>query len=141
MRFSDEYAKAKMKLYAAAKASVKPSEITKGDSVLLKNNRTTARGKSAYDPAPYEMKERKGSMVTAQRGDHKVDHTPDECDIQPQPAITCNHNVYNHHHNNNTLLRKSCLQRVDQEGKPKHHNASKTLSWTSNNDILWTYWI
>ncbi|KAK3748859.1 hypothetical protein QZH41_012061, partial [Actinostola sp. cb2023] len=35
MHISDEYAKAKMKLYADAKASVKPAEITKDDSVLL----------------------------------------------------------------------------------------------------------
>ena len=61
---NDDRAKLKRKYYAEKKSYVKPSLLEKGDTVLLKNNHKSKRF-SPYDPRPYEVVGKKGSMVTA----------------------------------------------------------------------------
>ena len=62
----DSTAKAKMKVYADSKSSAKSSEISVGDTVLVrqrKKNKLTMK----FDPSPYQVTKRKGSRVTASR--------------------------------------------------------------------------
>ena len=61
-----------MKSYADNKAYVKPSDFKVGDSVLVKNT-GISKAQTPCGSIPLEIIAKKGSMVTAQRGeqDHK----------------------------------------------------------------------
>ena len=63
---NDELSKFKMKSYADMKSNAKRSKIEEGDSVLLRNDFKSKRF-TPYDPRPYEVVGKKGSMVTAAR--------------------------------------------------------------------------
>jgi hypothetical protein len=65
---TDHRAKAKMKMYAERRRNIHESNIKVGDTVLMKN--TTDKGKlqPKFQDRPFEVIDRKGSMVTAQRG-------------------------------------------------------------------------
>ena len=63
---NDELSKIKMKFYADMKPNVKHSKLREGDAVLLKNDYMSKRF-PPYDPRPYEVVERKGTMVSARR--------------------------------------------------------------------------
>ena len=71
MRQRDEANKEKMKRYADNKAYVKPSDFKVGDSVLVKNT-SISKAQTPYDSIPLEIIAKKGSMVTAQRGESKI---------------------------------------------------------------------
>ena len=60
-----------MKYYADLKSNVKPSHLEEGDTVLLKNDYKSKRF-PPYDPRPYKVVEKKGSMVTARRDSRSV---------------------------------------------------------------------
>lgn len=68
----DHSQKQKMKRYADDKAYVKPSNIQEGDSVLVKPTTPRRKTDPVYYENPYSVVSRKGSMVTAQRGDHRI---------------------------------------------------------------------
>ena len=66
LRGNYELSKTKMKFYADMKPNVKHSKLEEGDAVLLKNDYMSKRF-PPYDPRPYEVVERKGTMVRARR--------------------------------------------------------------------------
>ena len=70
-RVQDEKAKKEMKMYADQRRSSKPSKIEEGDDVLVQSQK---RGKlqTPFQPTPYKVIKKKGSMITAQRGSHQV---------------------------------------------------------------------
>ena len=68
----DDQAKQKMKEYADRKNYVKPSDIRVGDTVLVKRDNSYRKSLTPYDPKPYEVTEKKGSMVTASSGEKAV---------------------------------------------------------------------
>ena len=65
----DHQAKVRMKGYADSKANVKPSNISVGDTVVVKRDPSTKKSLSPYMPEPYRVTERKGSKITAKSGD------------------------------------------------------------------------
>ena len=71
VRENDDLAKLKMKHYADRKSYIKPSLLEKGDTVLLKNDYKSKRF-PPYDPRPYQVVQKKGSMVTARRDSTSV---------------------------------------------------------------------
>ena len=64
----DREAKLKMKRYADASHKSKPSNIQLDDRVLLRNKREN-KLTPAFDPQPYTVVGRKGSMISAKRGE------------------------------------------------------------------------
>ena len=71
MRDRDTKQKARMKQYADNKAYVRPSPLSVGDPVLLKNSHAT-KADTPFQPTPLVIIAKKGSMVTAQRGTQRV---------------------------------------------------------------------
>ena len=65
----DHQAKIKMKAYADSKPNFKPSNISVGDTVIVKRYPSTKKSLSPYMPEPYAVTERKSSMITAKSGD------------------------------------------------------------------------
>ena len=68
----DKLYKAKMKTYADNKAYVKPSDLKVGDSVLIKHPSVKRKSDVPYDTETYKVIKQKGSMLTAQKGEHNV---------------------------------------------------------------------
>ena len=64
VRKKDAAQKEKAKRYADRKMYVKVSDIIPGDKVLVKNAEK-GKLKPVFDPRPYVVTERKGSMITA----------------------------------------------------------------------------
>jgi hypothetical protein len=71
VRIQDGKAKNEMKTYADQQRHSKPSKIEEGNAVLVRSQK---RGKlqTPFQPAPYRVLKKKGSMITAQRGAHRV---------------------------------------------------------------------
>ena len=67
IRHRDELAKSKMKRYADDKAYVKRSKLAEGDTVMVKRDPSTKKSGTPYDPEPYIVTQRKGTMITAKR--------------------------------------------------------------------------
>lgn len=90
LRERDFSAKLNMKSYAEGRRNICHSDINVGDVVLMKN--VTRQGKLVpkFQPNPFEVVEKKGSMIVAQRGDEvkarnsshfrKVDARPEHFD-------------------------------------------------------------
>ena len=89
MAKSDREAKNKMKQYADGHRNAKTSNTKIGDTVLIKN---TVKGKmeTPFKPVPYEIINKKGSMLTARRGEHKV--TRNSSFFKVIPRLPVNHN-------------------------------------------------
>jgi len=68
---SDAIAKAKMKYHADNKVYVKPSGIQIGNTVLVKDT-TSLRPSTPYEPIPYVVTDKKGSMITAERNNKSL---------------------------------------------------------------------
>ena len=68
---NDHISKSKMCEYTDAKRHTKPCYMKPGDTVLVKQKRQN-KLTPPFSPDPYEITARKGSMVTAQRGDHTI---------------------------------------------------------------------
>ena len=71
IRQNDARAKATMKHYADKKQYIKPSNIQTGDNVLVKDTRSI-RPLTPYEPIPYTVTHKKGTMITAQRNDKTI---------------------------------------------------------------------
>ena len=80
---NDQRAKAKMKAYADKKAYVKPSEISIGDTVIVKRDPSAKKSQSPYKPEPYTVSDKKGSMVTATV--RRQSHNPELFLLQADP--------------------------------------------------------
>lgn len=68
---NDAISKSKMKEYADKKRHTAPSNLSQGDHVLVKQ-RKLDKLTPPYDPDPYIVIEKKGSMVTADRDGHTI---------------------------------------------------------------------
>ena len=71
VRERDTASKAKMKAYADARVHAKPSTIALGDAVLLKDT-SVCKSRTPYQLDPFVVVGKKGSMITASRGDTHV---------------------------------------------------------------------
>ena len=60
----------KSKKYNDARRNAKPSKISEGDMVLAKQKKSTT--KPFFDPEPYKVESKKGSMIIATRGKKKL---------------------------------------------------------------------
>ena len=67
-RDNDKAAKLKQKKYKDAKATVRPHNITTGDTVLLE--RKSSKHVSPYDPEPFRVTTVHGKQITGQRGEN-----------------------------------------------------------------------
>ena len=85
MRRRDADAKASMKRYADLKAYVKPSTLAVGDPVLVKD--TSLRPLTPYQPVPLTIVDKKGSMVTAQRGQQRLTRNSSFFKKAPRPPL------------------------------------------------------
>jgi hypothetical protein len=74
--------KAKMKRYADEKSYFRPSSIGVGDPVLLKNP-NPMKAATPFQPTPLTVTKKKGSMITAQRGEQLV--TRNSSFFKPSP--------------------------------------------------------
>ena len=74
----DAEAKEKMKAKADAKMNVKESTIEVGDNILIKQ---IQRNKimSPFDPRPYSVQDRNGSLVVAKRGNKTIKRHVNHC--------------------------------------------------------------
>ena len=63
---NDDKAKAKMKRYADAKSRAKPSKIAVNDSVLVRQRKQNKLS-TPFDPSPFHVVRKKGTMITACR--------------------------------------------------------------------------
>ena len=82
IRQKDKDSKMIMKKYADSKSYVKVSPISVGDNVLIKSS----KGKP-YEDHPLTVIEKKGSMVTAQRGDQQITRNSSFFKPSPVPPI------------------------------------------------------
>ena len=71
MRIKDEKTKEEMKLYADQQRHSKTSKIEEGNVVLVRNQRQ-GKLQAPFQSTPYRVIRKKGSMITAQRGDRQV---------------------------------------------------------------------
>ena len=72
IRYKDEVSKNKMKEHADKKSYVKPSNLFEGDKVLAKRDPSHKKSTTPYDPNPYVVRGRKGTMITARRKDREI---------------------------------------------------------------------
>ncbi|CAB3982993.1 Hypothetical predicted protein [Paramuricea clavata] len=68
---TDSEKEGKMKEYADKRRRSETSEIKVGDTVLIQQPKANKLS-TPFNPSPYKVVARKGSMVTAERGSHKV---------------------------------------------------------------------
>ena len=66
LRDRDEMKKRKMKEYADEKNHASESDLKEGDRVIVKE-RQRDKAMSPFDPKPYTITQRKGTMITASR--------------------------------------------------------------------------
>ena len=72
LRCHDAHQKAAMKARADCGSHAKSSTLAVGDSVLLKSPPTYSKSLTPFEPLPYEVISRKGSMITVKRGERHV---------------------------------------------------------------------
>ena len=56
-----------MKKYADNKRFVRPNSFSEGDKVIVKRDQSIKKSGPPYDPDPYVITQRKGTMITAKR--------------------------------------------------------------------------
>ena len=61
-----------MKKHGDSKAYIKQSDIQLGDMVLVKRDKSYRTSQTPYEPTPYTVIGRKGTMITATRGNKIV---------------------------------------------------------------------
>ena len=75
---NDLRSKEVMKKQSDSKSYVKQSEIAKGDLVLIKQQKLN-KHTPPYHPQPFEVLERKGSMIVARKGQQVVERHVNHC--------------------------------------------------------------
>ena len=68
---NDKISKQKMKDYADTKRHAKPSDLNPGDHVLVKQPKTN-KLKPLFNPKPYIIVQKKGSMIAAKNKSHYI---------------------------------------------------------------------
>ena len=88
----DAEAKEKMKAKADAKRNVKESTIEVGDNILIKQ---IQRNKimSPFDPRPYTVQDRNGSLVVAKRGHKMIKRHVNHCKKLQATLLGANHEM------------------------------------------------
>lgn len=71
VKMNDAKAKEKMKVYADKRRNARDSNLKVGDRVLVQQEKRNKLS-TPFDPRPYEVIDKKGSMITAQREDKKI---------------------------------------------------------------------
>ena len=71
LRDTDKQKKLKMKLYADERNHARKSKVTIGDNVLVKQPKENKLS-TPFDPKPYQVTNKKGTMVTAEREDKSI---------------------------------------------------------------------
>ncbi|GFN94668.1 transposon ty3-g Gag-Pol polyprotein [Plakobranchus ocellatus] len=84
IRCNDAAAKAKMKHYADCKSYIKRSDIQIGESVLVKQSDKT-KPTTPYEPIPYVVSNKKGSMITAKRHNKSITRNSSFFKKSPRP--------------------------------------------------------
>jgi len=73
---NNKFAKDRMKFYGDKHLKVKPSTFKKNDLVLVKydknNTGTVGKYNPIFDPVPYRVKDKNGSMIKAERANHEI---------------------------------------------------------------------
>ncbi len=69
LRTRDKLRKQKMKQYAEKRRNIKQSNVEVGDQVLLKHAVKKRKSDPIYQEEPFQVVNRKGSQIIAQRGD------------------------------------------------------------------------
>ena len=69
VRATDRMNKAIMKENAEKRRNIKESHIGVGDTVLMKHSKKKGKSIPPYQEEPFEVTEKKGSMLVAQRGE------------------------------------------------------------------------
>ena len=89
LRKADHKAKMTQKTYKDAPANVRPSNITKGEQVLLlgRGSKTSPR----YDPDPYTVTNTQGTRITAARGQQIVTRDAQKFKLIRAPATRPNY--------------------------------------------------
>lgn len=126
LRERDAYQKAKMKSYADNKSYVKQSDLKIGDPVLLKNHSHT-KSDPPYQPQPLVVTQKKGSMVTAERGQQKV--TRNSSFFKQSPRSPTEAEMEPDHPDMDTPDDTSS----NTPESPKHHTSSRSRPTNSNN--------
>ena len=98
-KYADKNAKLKMKVYADKRRNAKRSMLRTGDTVLVQQDKQN-KFTTPFDPKPYEIIEKKGSMVTAQREDKQI--TRDTSNFKSVGAGTQNTNIQDSANTQNT---------------------------------------
>ncbi|KAK3738181.1 hypothetical protein QZH41_007180 [Actinostola sp. cb2023] len=119
IRQRDNLAKAKMKAYADAKAYVKPSSISVGDSVLVKRNPSDKKSQPPYRPEHFVVTQKKGSMVTA-KGDSKT-ITRNSSFFKQVPATSShdNHDEHSYAEEEEAMVQPPGGKKVDEHKTPE----------------------
>jgi hypothetical protein len=68
---NDQCSKSKMKIYADTKRRTVESDLAPGDTVLVKQPKTN-KLTPPFDPKPFTVEKKKGSMITARRGQQRI---------------------------------------------------------------------
>ena len=71
LRAKDKQGKEKMKMYGDRHTNKKQCDISVGDSVLVKQNKTH-KAMSPFNPSPYVVTNIKGTRITAKRNNHFI---------------------------------------------------------------------
>ena len=98
-KHADKNAKLKMKVYADKRRNAKRSKLRTGDTVLVQQDKQN-KFTTPFDPKPYEIIEKKGNMVTAQREDKQI--TRDTSNFKSVGAGTQNTNIQDSANTQNT---------------------------------------
>ena len=84
----DKTRKAAMKAYADKREHAKQPNIKEGDCVLIRRDGMITKGQTPYHMKPYTVIKTKGSMITAQRKQHRITRTVSRFKrINKQPRI------------------------------------------------------
>ena len=81
---SDQNAKSKMKFHAEKRRNIVESKLNVGDKILMRHMTKTGKLVSKFDPEPYEVVDRKGSMLIVQRGEERKARNAMHC----KPVLT-----------------------------------------------------
>ena len=89
MRLNDQQSKDEMKRYADQRRNTRASNINPSDKVLVHKGKPHQRKTEPYyEPHPYTVIDKKGSMITASDGKHNITRNsskfkPLKTDVQP----------------------------------------------------------
>ena len=84
----DKTRKAAMKAYVDKREHAKQPNIKEGDCVLIRRDGMITKGQTPYHMKPYTVIKTKGSMITAQRKQHRITRTVSRFKrINKQPRI------------------------------------------------------